>query len=648
MNRTRRFLWIAAVSLLAVESAWSQPFFSRQNPVVGKVNGESVRYGELAAFFERNYPSDTLSAEKLRDFLPTYLLYRAKVSEGLALSLDQDSAFAAELSGFSEKAAPSYWIENELRESLLQEYIERSREEIKASHVLVRLEANASVRDTARAWDRIMEARDRFLAGATMDSLNEVYSSMVQGRAIGGPIPWFSAGTTVYEFEDAAYALQPGEVSMPVRTQFGYHLIHLEGRRPRSPRRMASHIFFRNREDSVTAARVDSAVAALEAGQPWAEVADSFSEDRASATNGGSIGWVTFDLKFNEEFTEMIMDADPQAEWSGPLESVYGIHLVRIDSVEALPDSATLRAQLDDELRQNPRYRLDEEDVLERIRESVHVEEYRAPLQALTEAFLADTVVYDSLQLPSSLLDQVLLRVHGDDGTGAEYTGDDYLFWIQDRAGERSAEEYRVEWYDGFVKDMIRMHVIDITAEVFPEFAASIEQFRNGLMVFRLNEMNIWDPAYIDSAAIRAQYERTPDAYRYDTRYAYTIFSSRNDSLLEAVSGQWDSIRATGVSIDTLRQRYAGVVFLQDSSEAVDTEPWNMLPEMRPGEVSETFDFRSIPSKLGLDAILPPRAMTFDEAYYRAFSDLQPTLEADYHASLRERYGIREYPKRIR
>lgn len=643
MYRPSRYLLTAALVVLGTQAAWSQAFLSRDNPVVGKVGGEPVRYDELVAFHTRNYPSDTLSAANLQEFLPTYLLYLAKVREGKALGLDQDSAFVAELSGFAEKAAPSYWIENELRESLLQEYIERSQEEIKASHILIRLEANASVRDTARAWDRILQARDAYLAGADMDSLNEVYSSRVQGRAIGGAIPWFSAGTTVYEFEDAAYSLKPGEASLPIRTQFGYHMIVLEDRRPRSPRRMASHIFFRNAADSVTLSRVDSAMAALEGGQPWEEVADRYSEDRMSAANGGSIGWVTFDLKFDEQFTESIMQSDPESAWSGPVESVYGLHLVRIDSVEALPDSAALREQLDEELRQNPRYRLDEQDVVDRIRASDLVREYRAPLTQLTDALLSDTTAYGSLEVDAALTDPVLLEV---DGT--PYTAEAYLDWIRDNSPDVPSDGYKVDWYDRFVSQTILSHLSDLTAGRFEEFAASIEQFRNGLMVFRLNELNIWDPAYIDSAVIRSHFDKNPDAYRYGTRYAYTIFSSRNDSLLTDFAGRWDSLHAAGVSLDSLRARHSGMVFLRDSSESVDTEPWNLLPEMRPGEVSEEFEFRSIPSRLGLEQILPERGMTFEEAYYRVFSDLQPTLEADYHASLRKRYNIREYPKRIR
>lgn len=90
--------------------------------------------------------------------------------------------------------------------------------QMRASHILVKTESEAS--DLTREIEN----------GARFEDLAKTHSLCPSGQQ-GGDLGWFSPGMMVAEFDTACQALTEGQISEPVRTQFGYHLIQLTGRK---------------------------------------------------------------------------------------------------------------------------------------------------------------------------------------------------------------------------------------------------------------------------------------------------------------------------------------------------------------------------------------------------------------------------------
>ncbi len=443
----RLFLSIIVFLVTAqFSNTFSQSLIRSKNPIVAKVGKESIRLNEVIHFYERNNPQSDYQSDDIRDFLEAYSLYKAKILEAYASGLHNEETFIQEINDFDQKAAPAYWIEKSLKEQLLSEFLERSKTEYLVSHVLVRLDNNATPSDTLQAYQTLLKAREEFLSGSSMDSLNIKYSSRIRNNPMGGRIPWFSVGATVYEFENAVYSLQPGEISGPIKSQFGYHLIHVEDQKPRTAGFYVSHIYFRN--DSVSQLRVDSAFNELISGTEWSDVVYKYSDDRQSAINGGSIGLVGNNLRYPLEFSDSVLGLDTAAHWSEPIKTQYGSHIFRVDSVEQLELTSERISLLEQQLRQLPRYNLDIDDVVDRIRKS----------EVVYELMKNDPIVFSS---------------------------------------------------DSLIKESLG----SITATLFPEYAETQSQFFNGLLVFKLNEMNIWDPASVDTMRVREYFDINRDQY---------------------------------------------------------------------------------------------------------------------------------------
>src|SRR5690606_38946010 len=123
-----------------------------------------------------------------------------------------------------EQLAKPYLLERAVLEDIVRDLYEKQQEEIRASHILVRVDENAAPEDTLRAYERLAAVRDSVLAGADFAEMAARHSedpSAVQNR---GDLGYFSGGRMIQAFEEQAYGTPVGGVSGIFRTSFGYHI----------------------------------------------------------------------------------------------------------------------------------------------------------------------------------------------------------------------------------------------------------------------------------------------------------------------------------------------------------------------------------------------------------------------------------------
>src|SRR5712691_8120870 len=105
-------------------------------------------------------------------------------------------------------------------------------EERKASHILIELPANAGAEDSKRALGKIQEIAKKIKSGEDFVLLARKYSNDAGSAAKGGDLGYVRRGTLEKEFESVLFSMKSGEVSQPVKTRYGYHLVKLTGVKP--------------------------------------------------------------------------------------------------------------------------------------------------------------------------------------------------------------------------------------------------------------------------------------------------------------------------------------------------------------------------------------------------------------------------------
>ena len=203
------------------------------------VGGTKVTLSEFENVYHKNNNIKSADEKSLNDYVDLFVIFKMKVKEAEELGLDTAKKFKDELAGYRRQLAQPHLTDREVNDKLLKETYDRMKEEICTSHILVRCSETASPKDTLVAYNIIMKIYNRIQKGERFEKLASEKGisddTSLVNRA--GYIGCFGALDLVYYFETVAYNTKVGEVSKPVRTRFGYHIIKVNDRRPARDRK---------------------------------------------------------------------------------------------------------------------------------------------------------------------------------------------------------------------------------------------------------------------------------------------------------------------------------------------------------------------------------------------------------------------------
>ena len=248
---------MAAVFLvLANASAWPQTKTSSTSNVVATINGEKITTQDLQNKFKElqldkalGQPDADLENKVLQDMINEKLVEQKARKINLKTDKKFQDQLKENLDGFVMRKMYQDLITNtvEVEESDIKIYYEENKEkmfkqaeEIKASHILIKVEEDSTIKDVKKrakkadkeAQKRLKELQKRIKQGEDFAELAKKFSKDNASREKGGDLGYFPRGKMVAEFEKAAWDLEVEEISKPVKTTFGYHVILLTDKRP--------------------------------------------------------------------------------------------------------------------------------------------------------------------------------------------------------------------------------------------------------------------------------------------------------------------------------------------------------------------------------------------------------------------------------
>ena len=643
MNTIKYSLFACIFVLILTPNLYAQSSKADET-IVARINNRDITYKELKKNFIQGGQQKEITAKDLEDFLPLYANYVMKLIQATNLGYMENEELISEYEQFANRAAISFWLEEEIKPTKFEEYYQRATTEINAQHVLIAVAPDATPADTLAAYNKLIEARELFKQGTSMDELNKQFSSTRNGRLMGGPLPWFGVGAMIKNFEDVAYGLAEGEISMPFRTQFGYHIVHVDGKRERIAKRSVAHIYKRNiSNDSLGTQlkKINLAYEALEQGRSWDEVVQEFSEDTRSVPTSGNIGWLSTSSNLTPSFLNTVMSLDTDIPYSKPIRTSYGYHIFKIDSVETYGSEEERRAKLLDEFDDVPYYTKNNTTVYDWVNEVQGNLLSKEILEEYTQILTSQG--NDSLNainnLPTLLANKKFYTINDKDYSIAEFHT-----YNQNKYGSSLAGFYRDSWRQGFLHAKIENDLVSYTRNRFPEFDDQLNNYRDGLVVFKITEDSVWSSATIDSTILLNAYNENSSLYQLPERKYFHSFSAQKDSILVAVMEYINQ----GNDISGIEEQFTDVSVFSDSLNTYDYEPFLMLDNMETGTFSNIFSNAGRQSIFFLEAILPARTKTFDEAFDEVFVDYQPYREDFWLERLTSTYQLTLYLKNVR
>ena len=300
-------------------------------PAVETLGTYPVPANEFAYVYRKNNSAapDYGTRQSVNDYLDLYTNVRLKVLEAEQKGLDTTQAFKRELDGYRQQLAQPYLTEKSVTDQLVREAYDRMSQEVSASHILIRVAPDATPQDTLAAYQRIDKIRQQALAGTDFGQLARTQSEDPSAKENGGKLGYFTAMQMVYPFESAAYKTPVGQISAPIRTRFGYHLIKVNDKRAAQGEIKVAHLMIRMnantaKSDSLTAKKkIDELYSRLKKSENWDKLVAQFSEDAGSAANGGELP--PFGTgRMIPSFEEVAFKLQKPGDIAAPVQTPYG------------------------------------------------------------------------------------------------------------------------------------------------------------------------------------------------------------------------------------------------------------------------------------------------------------------------------------
>lgn len=533
---------IAAVLLLAGAGAQTWP----HNPVVMEVGGQKIAKDEFMKDFMSSVgerlaakPGVT-EAEKrqaLDEYVELYATFRAKLKDAYALGFDTMPNLIEELKTYRDELAAPYLIDSATLERILHEAYDRNHYSLRAAHILIMVSPDATPEDTLKAYKRIMGLRDRIMGGEDFFAVSseEVHRQQPEAptRPNEGDLGYFTAFDMVYPFENAAYALKVGEVSMPVRTRFGYHIIKLLDKVEMFGKCDLAHIWLMGQDSTMRKYEINDCYNRLVDGQDFAIVARQ-SDDRTTNGNGGLMPNATLN-NIPPEYVDVAQHLK-EGEFSKPFFTQYGWHIVKMVRRDTLPPYESMvpyykqkmtRDQRGEESRKafalSSMKRYGIQDLTKtpvpqpkgKKRKKKEPVKMQASLQQLY-----DIVPVEATRNRWNYNDSMVTDIHPIlTMPGKSYTTLDLARYISThQRGERPLKsEYFVNMkYSDFIDSVVMVYVDSRLEKDNPELATVVEEYRHGLMIFNYNNAMVWRKALHDTAGFADFYARESSTKRMD------------------------------------------------------------------------------------------------------------------------------------
>ena len=213
----------------------------KNDPIIMTVAGVDVPRSEFEYSYNKNNTDGVIDKKTVEEYVDLFVNYKLKVQAALDARIDTTAAFITEFSQYrDQQVRPTFVTDDDMLAEAHKVY-DQTLETIgpdglvSASHILMLIPQKATEAQQQEAKRRIDSVYTALLAGANFEELAKKVSQDPGSAARGGALGWFSRHQMVKEFEDEAFALQPGEMSKPFLSPFGWHIILMKERKQLEP-----------------------------------------------------------------------------------------------------------------------------------------------------------------------------------------------------------------------------------------------------------------------------------------------------------------------------------------------------------------------------------------------------------------------------
>jgi peptidyl-prolyl cis-trans isomerase SurA len=646
LNKVLSGLLLTAVVLSGCKS--SKDTAAVKKDVLFTIDDKPYYTDEFVRVYKKNL--DLVKDESQKDldnYLNLFIGYKLKVAKAYKLGLNENKRYQGEFKSYRSQYAKNYMTDTVVTDELVKEAYDRSLKEIRASHILFTVDENASPADTLKAYNKAVEVRKKALAGEDFAKLAAENSQDPSAKQNGGDLGYFSVFRMVYAFENGAYNTPKGQISQPVRSRFGYHIIKVNDVRENRGDVSVAHIMVLKpkKDDPAEAekakAKINDIYNKLQQGEDFAELAKQFSDDKSTANSGGKLNRFSSGELSSTEFEDHAFALKNPGDISEPFESSFGWHVVKLIEKFPVPAFAEVKGDYENRVKRDDRSRLIETSVAEKVKKKYKVVKDKKVYEEAVAA-LNDSIYNGGWKAPknNAVYNKTLLTINGD----KQLTAQDYLNFIngQQRTGVAAKPVAAAAgvFYDKFEKEQIMAYYDAHLEELYPDFSYTMEEYRDGLLLYDLMQKEIWDKSKNDTIGLQKFYEEHKASYQWKNRAEADIYSSTNEADVKQAREMLVKGKDAAAVKEKLNTKQKVSVMEKSGTYEQDS---NAIPKSivwKEG-VSDVVKDGNYYYVVKINKLLPAGPKTLDEARGRVINDYQQYLENTWVDDLKKESAVK-------
>jgi peptidyl-prolyl cis-trans isomerase SurA len=625
-----------------------QTVVAQENKVLFTIDEKPFNTEEFIRVYNKNLDLVKDDSQKdLNNYLELFVGYKLKVEKANKLGLQYNAKYQNELKSYRSQLAKNYVNDSKVTNALVEEAYERISKEVRASHILILVDENASAEDTLVAYNKIVKIKKLLDAGDAFDSVATQYSEDPSVKENKGDLGYFSAFRMVYPFENAAFNTAVGQTSKPFRTKFGYHLVKVTDARKNRGEVAVAHIMILNPsvkdvalEDKVKLT-IEEIYQKIQQGESFESLANQFSEDNSTSGKGGVLQRFGSGQLASEKFEEISFSLKDRNEISKPFQSQFGWHIVKLIEKYPVQSMQEMRTDIEDKVRKDERSVLITNSLAKKLRNKYKFTKNKALYSKISKSVTNDfyTQTWEMPKNKKELSGEIAML-----NKDVKLYSHSFLSYVfsQQKSNNKTKPISKLvdDLFEKWMDDQMIQYYNDNLESEFPEFKNIVEEYRDGLLLFDLMEKEIWEKAKTDSIGLNDFYKKNAENYKWTKRYNVDIFSSTNKKdikktqdylkkgkTIEYIKSKLNKDGAVNVMVKSglFEENYDVIADLQNVSKGVTSivEKGNYFFTVNVKEVK------------------PSQVKTIDECKGKLISDYQQYLENKWVDELKEEFVVK-------
>ncbi len=624
--------------------------FAQNDPVIMTIDGNPITQSEFLQIYLKNNDNPKYDQASLDEYMELFKKFKLKVAEAEALGYDTIPKLVKELAGYQKQLARPYLIDSSKNESLVREAYDHTKSEIRASHILIRLESNAPPEDTLKAYNRLIEMKKRINAGEDFATVAKKKGGSEDPSvgSNGGDLGYFTAFQMVYQFEDAAYSTPVGSVTNPFRTRFGYHILKVFDKRSARGTIEAAHVMISAPKDAsseevkTAQAKIDEIHSLLEGGADFTEIVKKYSDDPSSKDKGGALpkfgtGTTT---RMVPEFSQAAFQLKKDGDFTSPIRTDYGFHIIKRIGWEDVPAFEVLEKELAKKVSKDARAVKTQASFVVKLKDQYGFKSKSKKGLKWFNKNIDSTYHLGQFKASELKGNKVLFKLDKKKFRSkafAEYLETNYRAARQDTPKTVVAKQYKL-WEN----EAILGYEETKLAGKYPAYKALITEYHDGILLYEVMSDKVWNLAMKDTNGLKEFYTQNKDNYTWGERIDGDIF--------ECSSQENAANLIKLLAVDTLSTQT--VVRLVNESSALNvkhrrgkydlakTKSLANAPKSFKKGMNDTYELDGKFYVVRVMEIIPAGLKEFDDAKGAITSDYQNYLEVEWLKEIEKKHKV--------